>query len=851
MNYRRIQSICRKMIKEYRRNILPIFNPALLILFTLISCSRNDGIDLNRAEREYLSHKKEVVFVGETNYPPFEFIQKNGSYSGMSIELLRWIATEAGFNIEFIPMPHAGMQDYVLSGKADAVVGLFDSIERRKNFTLTIPYFKIPGTIFIKTERPDINSIDDLQGKRIAVLIEDYSEEWVRQNRIKGEFIRTADFSEAIKLVISGKADALIGDEQVVLFFLYSSGERNLFKKITPSLYDGQDCVAVSQNSPLLASILNKGIEYSIETGILKKISDKWLGVSIDPAQSFFRKFGFTIIAVSLILFLIILAAFFWIFILKREVTKRTADLELKIKTLTDTEKNLNDVVMRYNGIYNNTTDSIFWIKDENGSFIIENVNPAHEINSGIGNDMVAGNNIEEILSPEIAAPVIKNYRECMTKGEPVSYEEEVPLEGGNKFFFTLLVPILDENKKYSRIVGFSRDITASKSMENSVRHTQKLESLGVLAGGIAHDFNNLLLAIIGNIELTIYTFPGKGFQQQYLEKAILTSRRAADLCAQLLAYSGRGISEYKKLNINSLITEMLAILEVSVSKKTIFDIKLAGNLPGINADPSQIRQIVMNLVINASESLGESEGNVYLTTGKNYFKKSELTTAWTGEELNEGDYVWIEVSDNGCGMSEETLTHLFDPFFTTKFTGRGLGLSAVLGIVRGHKGTITVKSTPGKGSAFSVFFPASEQDDEIHEIHANETENPITGGIAMIVDDEEEVRKVTGSMLEICGFSVITSDNGHDALQKLSAIKNEKRESVRVILLDLTMPHMDGSETFRKIKEITPESRIILMSGYSEHDLSQKFADTGISGFLQKPFQLKDVKKKISEVLK
>lgn len=825
--------------------------PALIMILTLISCSRDVGINLNRAEREYLSHKSEIVFVGEKNYPPFEFIQKNGSYSGMSIELLRWIATETGFNIDFIPVEHGEMQRHVFEGKADAVAGLFESPERKKNFIMTDPYFIIPGTIFIKAERPDIKNAYDLQEKRIVLMIEDYAEEWLMQHNIKGEIIFSADFSIASQTVINGNADALIGDEQAVLYFLYSGGKRNLLKKITPPLYYGRDCIAVSKNSPILASILNKGIKYADKTGILKKISNKWLGVPVETGESFFKKFGFTILAVVSSLLIIILAAFFWIILLRREVARRTADLKLEINKLTDTEKELTDAVIRYRGIYENTPDSIFWIREEDGSFFIENVNPAHKKNTGIGNEEVQGKNIEEILPPELSVPVVKHYTGCIRDEKPVSYEEEVSLAGENKIFWTLLVPIMDEHGRYSRIVGFSRDVTSSRHVERAVRHTQKLESLGVLAGGIAHDFNNLLSAIMGNIDLTIHNLPKEGSGQKYLESALLASKRAADLCSQLLAYSGKGISEFKKVDLNSVINEMMSILEVSVSKKTIFEINILQNIPMICADPSQIRQIVMNLVINASEALGESGGIVNLSTGSGYFKKGELSAIWTGEYPDEGLYAWVTVRDSGCGMNEETLTHLFDPFFTTKFTGRGLGLSAILGIVRGHKGTISVKSSPGAGSAFTVFFPAGNTDEEPQADDDEKVNSTFTGSFAMVVDDEEGVRNVARSMLQLSGFNVITSCDGLDALEKLSAITSETSKNPDIILLDLTMPHMDGSETFRKIIELSPESRIILMSGYSEYDVSKKFADAGIAGFLQKPFQLQDLRKKISEVLK
>jgi CheY-like chemotaxis protein len=258
-----------------------------------------------------------------------------------------------------------------------------------------------------------------------------------------------------------------------------------------------------------------------------------------------------------------------------------------------------------------------------------------------------------------------------------------------------------------------------------------------------------------------------------------------------------------------------------------------------------------MNLVINASEALNDSEGDVVLSTGSGFFTKKDLTTLWINEDVNDGLYSWIKVDDTGCGMSDETLSHLFDPFFTTKFTGRGLGLAAVLGIVRGHGGSINVKSSPGKGSSFTVYFPAINGNEKMIQNVYIPDEDLIHEGYAMVVDDEEGVRTVAASMLELSGFTVLTSFDGLDAVSKIKDFTENKNGSLKVILLDLTMPHMDGAETFKKISKICPESRIILMSGYSENDITEKFADTGISGFLQKPFQLQDLRKKLSEILK
>ncbi|MDD2735879.1 MAG: response regulator [Desulfuromonadaceae bacterium] len=379
--------------------------------------------------------------------------------------------------------------------------------------------------------------------------------------------------------------------------------------------------------------------------------------------------------------------------------------------------------------------------------------------------------------------------------------------------------------------------------MENKMQQTQKLESLGVLAGGIAHDFNNILTAIIGNAELALLRVNKESPGVDNLHKIEEAAARAADLAKQMLAYSGKGKFVIENINLNLLLEDMLHMLEVSISKKAVLRLNLIPDLPTVEADATQIRQIIMNLVINASEAIGEKSGVIAVTTGCMDCNKEYLKDVWLDENLSQGLYVYLEIADTGCGMDTHTLAKLFDPFFTTKFTGRGLGMAAVLGIVRGHKGAIKVHSEPGRGTSFKILLPASGKPARIFNYDGFEN-NWKGSGTVLLVDDEETVRGIGKDMLLEFGFTTITANDGREAVEIFKSTPD-----ISFVILDLTMPHMDGEQCFRELRQLKPDVKVIMSSGFSEHEVTQKFMGKGLAGFIQKPYKLSALKEAIQKI--
>ena len=404
---------------------------------------------------------------------------------------------------------------------------------------------------------------------------------------------------------------------------------------------------------------------------------------------------------------------------------------------------------------------------------------------------------------------------------------------------------LLDE-PAVAGLVFTARDVTERKQFESQLQHTQKLEGLGVLAGGIAHDFNNLLVGILGHASMVLLDLP----ENSPLRKEILSieraAQRAADLCLQLLAYSGRGKFEVLPVNLTELVREMIHLLEVSISKNAALEYELEEDLPVFHGDATQVRQVIMNLITNASDALSDGLGLLTVRTGKKYCAKEDFEDAYIADGTVDGEYVFLEVRDTGCGMAPEIISRIFDPFFTTKFTGRGLGLASVLGIARGHRAAIKVQSELGQGTTFTVLFPSVEGAIALSQV--DRTLQPMTSlrGKVLIVDDEQTVRDVTRLMLQRFGMTVIEARDGIEAID----IYRAQGDTIDLVLLDVTMPNMNGDETYQHLRELNPRIAVILCSGFTEVDTVESLGLEGLSGFLHKPYKIETLILKVREVL-
>ncbi|MDQ6990409.1 MAG: response regulator [Mariprofundaceae bacterium] len=395
--------------------------------------------------------------------------------------------------------------------------------------------------------------------------------------------------------------------------------------------------------------------------------------------------------------------------------------------------------------------------------------------------------------------------------------------------------------------------------LQKQVEHTQRLESLGVLAGGIAHDFNNLLSVILGNVEIARMDITEASNLDQTLKRVEQASHRAADLCKQMLAYAGKGPFVIQPINISEVIQDIGHLLDVSMHKSVNVNYQLTHSIPMIEGDKSQLQQVMMNLLTNANEAIDEtSGGTIRIKTGIKSLNHTDIQQSYgEWEKVQAGYFVYLEVTDDGCGMTEETTKKIFDPFYTTKFTGRGLGMSAILGIVRSHHGVLTLDTIEGQGTTMTVYFPASSSltVDASNEIptptHMSGTHldtssmlsetKPRNGeALILVVDDEKTLREMTGLMLEDLGYDVLYAANGEEALH----LYEKEQQHINLILLDMTMPKMNGKTCLAKIHAICHDAPVLLMSGYSETEFQH------LGDFLGKPFSLEDLKRKVFKLL-
>jgi PAS domain S-box-containing protein len=483
------------------------------------------------------------------------------------------------------------------------------------------------------------------------------------------------------------------------------------------------------------------------------------------------------------------------------------------------------------------------WVMDAQGTTTFVNRRMAEMLGYEAGE--MAGRSLFDFMSESDVAQAKQNLM-VRRDGQGSQHDFRFRRKNGAELWTIVTgTPVVDESGQVVSILGVVTDITERRRLEQAQLQSQKLESLGVLAGGIAHDFNNLLTAILGNISLAQLCLPKLSPAWPYLENMERSVQRATNLTRQMLAYSGKGRFLVGPLDLNQAVEEMSHLLSVSISKKVALRYQLQAGLPVLMAEASQIQQVVMNLVTNASEAIGDREGIVSIATGTLSYDRETLARDFPGQSVEPGLFLTLEVADTGQGMTPEVQARIFEPFFTTKFTGRGLGLSAMQGILRAHHGGIRVYSEVGKGTTFKLIFPAGLGELPLEEDPAAESDW-MSSGTILVVDDEEGVRHVASDLLRSMGFDVVTAEDGLQALERY----RESPVPIRAVLTDLTMPHMDGVETFRELRRMDPACRVILTSGYNEQEAIHDFLGKGLAAFVQKPFLRVDLLRVIRGVL-
>jgi PAS domain S-box-containing protein len=475
----------------------------------------------------------------------------------------------------------------------------------------------------------------------------------------------------------------------------------------------------------------------------------------------------------------------------------------------------------------------------------IKLINPVAEAITGWRRHQVEGKSLAEtlmIVDEKTRFPIENPMIRAIREGEVVALKKNATLiakDGTEKSIDDSAAPIKDDKGNITGGVMVFRDITKRRQAETALLQAQKLESLGVLVGGIAHDFNNLLVGILGNAGLALDHLPPLSPMRGRIKKIKAAALRAAEMVQQMISYVGASRSSSERIDLKLIIEEVVNLIQLSVSKLVNIRCDISSSLPDVEADPAQLRQVIMNLTVNASEAIGDGGGLITIGAGTMQAGRAYLDECFFGNGLQEGAYIFVEVSDTGKGMDASTRSRIFDPFFSTTFSGRGLGLAAVSGIVRNHHGAVHLNTAPGQGTAFRVLIPAPVNNvhpaasDERHAIAEPSLSQHVPQRTILVIDDDEAVRGVTAETLRQMDYRVLSAGGGHEGIAAF--VHNAK--AIDCVLLDLSMQQPGSESVFAEIRQIKNGVNVILMSGYNEEEALQQFSGIGLAGFLHKPY--------------
>jgi len=739
-----------------------------------------------------------------------EYLNLLGKRTGLQFE---WVECELGYS--------ECMNQAITEGMV--IPGLPESDEIRDSFVFTLPFARIRTMAFIVRDSSLLLSLNNLKGATVAVAGDGYMArrlpDYISEARI--EVVESSKLG--LKALHDGSVDAFVGYASTGSVLIDELGYDDIVPAAITELPETPVSVAVPVNMPLLASIIEKGIA-SMPPESFEQIRNSYIS-RID-------RVGFSsqeVLKMLLTIALVFLTLVTILLIRARALKNATRRRELNLRVILDSideaviGTNTNDIVRHMNPVARAMTG---WSESEATGLPLDSIL--------ILTDLETGERLE--LSPAI----LSGQEQHKVQNSRI----QLTAKNGNKYLVDgTTSPIKGiHGENLGRVVVF-RDVTRRVQIQAHLEQSRKLEAIGQLAGGVAHDFNNMLSAIQGYTELILKKTSPDSNENVYCQRVLGATERAAGLTAKLLDFARKGKGLSTPIDIHESIRSSLALLERSLDKSIVITSSLEAKNPLIIGDPSQIQSIILNLCVNARDAM-VGGGRLEISTSNVMLQEADCRD--TEFEMTPGEHVLITVRDSGVGIPPEVMSHIFEPFYTTKGVGKGtgLGLAAVHGAIVEHGGSIRLYSEPGKGTKFSIFLPVSQTC-----IAPAEPTPPLLkthSGKVLVVEDEELVRNMSEVMLKDIGFEVLSAENGAVAVEMFRQNMNE----IRVVLMDVIMPEMDGMTAMLAIQRIKPDTRFVIMSGFAFEHRRDEFLKAGACGFIAKPFRNYELMKAVEDGL-
>jgi PAS domain S-box-containing protein len=788
--------------------------------------------------KSWRSEKGQIYRIGWENNPPFLQADEKGGPTGLAVELVRQAAQRRGIKLQWVWRPQSS-EDALRNNLVDLWPMITITAERKRFIHFSDPFLQHDHCLLVRGASV-YSQVQDLSRAKIEYLDLPINQQLLHGVLPNATLTTMASAEQAVDDVCSQRADAFFTEEfsgVSVLFHGRTCNGQPLRLIWIPELRTNL-AVGSTFRASAAADQIREGIAAIANEGKLPAIMARWGYFSPwnqDTMNALIRanrRDRWLIAALALF------AAFFLatIFGLDRMRRQRIRIDKLQAAAaLRESEARFQNMA--------DTAPVMIWVVGPDGFATF--FNKQWLAFTGRASEEELGNGWAQGVHPDDRERCLSAFHAAF-EGR-LSYQQEHRLRRADGEFRWLLdtgVPRFTDGGGFAGYVGCSIDITDHKRQQEQLQATQKLESLGVLAGGIAHDFNNMLAAILTTSESALDDLSAESPAREELKNIRAVAIRGAEIVRELMAYSGKEKTEFEPIEISQLVAEMLHLLRVSIAKQATLNVDLAPHLPPVMANPAQIRQVVMNLITNGSEAIGENPGVLTITT--THIKSVSASPGECGENPPEGGQIRLEVSDTGTGMTEEVQAHIFDPFFTTKFAGRGLGLAAVRGIIQNHGGAISVASAPGRGSRFEILLPCTSRAPKTNGASAGlipRREN--AAATILVVEDEDALRKAVSTVLRKKGFSIIEASDGRSAIETFC--KNVAH--IDAVLLDMTLPGLPGSKVLDEVRRIRPAVRVVVTTAYSLDTVLSKSLVEEVT-YLRKPYQIRDLLNVLGGVL-